>query len=460
MKIFLNNKAYCSYCFRELNDEQCSCGLKENDISFLKTGHIFDGFIITGAVCNNTDCCTEYYGFDSHTEKRLLIKEFYPPLLSERNPDGSLQIKYGCETKFKKAMDIYINRLQALNQQKENPCVFKVKYAFLQNNTSYFAVEYDSETRTDERTGESMIISGDAIFKSLYNSLILLRNIHKIGMVHGNISAHTVYISADSLIVDGFEPTGDEIGVLANESVKYEHSLEYLPLSNFGGSAAGQSSDVFSLGAVLYTVLTGKKPLSPFTEDIRFDFDELKKCCDNKDLYNLLCSMISENEPADTDRILKKNENIFKSRGFKLPDDLNYADQPSASEPSAKQTEPSRIGRTIIMAVCGILITVLLISVFLFIRKRNDDNQNITTNESSSASVSESSEATEFTGSKEKTSVSETGGKAKSSVFSGTDVPVEIRTKTEAENTTGKTTVSSSKAQVPTDFDENVIIGN
>lgn len=91
-----------------------------------------------------------------------------------------------------------------------------------------------------------------AVLKSV---LLLLDRPHREGLAHGNINPETIYNDANAVQLHGFS-----LGQLLMLDFRSGVDPAYISPEQARGESASSSSDVYSLGAVLYSLLTGTPP--------------------------------------------------------------------------------------------------------------------------------------------------------------------------------------------------------
>lgn len=84
---------------------------------------------------------------------------------------------------------------------------------------------------------------------------------HRLGIVHGDLRSHSVLISSDGRVkLTDYGLQNAVTGAGAGAAEQRPQSIHYLPPEVAEGQAPGPSSDIYSLGVILYEMLTGAVP--------------------------------------------------------------------------------------------------------------------------------------------------------------------------------------------------------
>lgn len=125
------------------------------------------------------------------------------------------------------------------------------------------------------------------IFINIINAI---DKIHNLGIAHNNLKPENILIRVDE---DGKEEVsiiGFDLSFMLTEDMAnrlLEQNINYISPEQLGGisSNIGQESDMYSLGVILYEMLTGKLPITG--EDIsEFMYNQISKKPDCPSLYN------------------------------------------------------------------------------------------------------------------------------------------------------------------------------
>ncbi len=374
MNLELNGRQFCSYCFKENSNTPCNCGCKENAPQFLAVGNVLNGSFCIGQSLCSSGYITDYLGYNPVNEVQVIVKEYDPIMFVERSGNGSLIVDGKFAEAYQAGMDYFIKRMQMLSMLKGLAGVPVVRSAFYENKTSYFILEKPDGVLMNEWQKSPELFSQQQAVKALYTMLSILSVLHERGEVHGNISENTVYVNSNSdVLMGGFEPAGDDISLFTEDTIIFDQPAEYISFSNFEKTRKAPSADIFSVGAVVYTLLTGLKPSSPFSGEARIDLDALKKTgCDNN-LCSVLANMCDTGNQKYTnvDQVFHDLRSIFVKFGFSVSDTV----QPISKEKESRRRP--KLGKLKSTIVAFLILAILATGVVLFsVIKNGKSNKN------------------------------------------------------------------------------------
>jgi serine/threonine protein kinase len=144
-----------------------------------------------------------------------------------------------------------------------HPNIVRVLDVFRDNQTAYMVMEYVSgETLKQKVQREGAMNTKDAL--ELIDQLLdAVEEVHKQGMLHRDIKPENILISPERLLVlIDFGSARDFIeGMTSSQTVMV--SGGYSPPEQYANRAQrGPYTDIYSLGATLYYLLTGEKPIA------------------------------------------------------------------------------------------------------------------------------------------------------------------------------------------------------
>jgi serine/threonine-protein kinase len=194
------------------------------------------------------------------------VKEFFINGYCVRNTNNKTVLLSGMDTVvYEKYRQKFVEEAQTL-ARLDHPNVVKVGDVFSENNTAYMVMPF-VEGLTLQQT---VMQHGSLSYERAVNYIAQLSE--AVGYIHGKDILHRD-IKPDNIII-----TPDNRAVLidfgsAREFVhdKTQHHTSiltqgYAPLEQYtSNSRKGAYSDIYSLGAVFYFVLTGQKPMDAAT---------------------------------------------------------------------------------------------------------------------------------------------------------------------------------------------------
>ena len=128
---------------------------------------------------------------------------------------------------------------------------------------SYIAMEYvDGETLKDEINAHAPLPEAEAILYS-QQALSALEFAHQRGIVHRDVKPHNMLIGSDGVLkVADFGIARAQNTAEMTEVGSIVGTAQYLSPEQARGQAVGPQSDIYSMGIVLYEMLTGELPFT------------------------------------------------------------------------------------------------------------------------------------------------------------------------------------------------------
>lgn len=209
-----------------------------------------------------------YIAMDLGTRQRVCVKECnvkdrtyrdpYNPIVLLAKEDGESHEEF---EKFKQSL---LQEGESLVRLRGIPEVVHCLDSFEANNTAYVVMEYlegrDLKHYVREERGTRNPLSID---EAVYYTILLLNalsKVHKHNILHRDISPDNIYLmnnGALKLIDFG------SARKLSSGSMTGFHKPGYTAPEMLAGDKEGPYTDIYSAGAVLYFLLTGKKPEKP-----------------------------------------------------------------------------------------------------------------------------------------------------------------------------------------------------
>lgn len=211
-----------------------------------------------------------YLAEDVEVSHYVAIKEYFPKHFCRRltgyttivvtHDDEKLIVEKGKNRFLKEARNLY---------KLKNQDIVKVYSAFQENNTAYYVMEYlegDTLAQKVEKSGFLTLNQALNIMKPLCEAVAY---IHSCNMTHYDLKPQNIIIRKSNhrpVVIDfGLSKQFDNQGY-AYSKMLYAHSEGYSGKELYHESLIGNTfspqTDVYSLGAILYFMLTGQRPPS------------------------------------------------------------------------------------------------------------------------------------------------------------------------------------------------------
>lgn len=208
-----------------------------------------------------------YEAIDKAFNARVAIKELYIKEICNREADSlTVSINETNEPTFVTHRRKFIEEARRLHKLS-HPNIVKVSDVIETNGTAYFVMDYiDGKplSRIDVPITESMARH------YIDHILDALEHVHSNGVLHLDIKPGNIMIdSSNKAILIDFGASkvfGDSDGNSLSLSTSLAYTPGYAPLEQMSVKTIkdlGPYSDIYALGATLYYILTGEKPLLP-----------------------------------------------------------------------------------------------------------------------------------------------------------------------------------------------------
>ncbi len=267
----------------EMQDGVCPlCSYKtgtpvENSLH-MQPGTMLLGRFLIGKVIGYGGFGVTYIGWDSTLQQRVAIKEYLPSEFATRAMGQTHITVFGGNkaAQFSSGMAKFIDEARRLAQFQGEEGIVRVYDSFETNNTAYIIMEYlDGETLTSflNREGNIPVEKAITMLTPVIHSLEI---IHKAGIIHRDIAPDNIMITEDGRVklID--------FGAARYATTSHSRSLTviikpgYSPEEQYRSRGdQGPYTDVYSLGAVLYRMVTGETP--PDALERRAFFENKKK---------------------------------------------------------------------------------------------------------------------------------------------------------------------------------------
>jgi len=203
-----------------------------------------------------------YAATDVNLAAKVVIKEYLPEEFAYRAADNTVSARDDFDQEFyQSGLDSFLVEARTLATFRHRHIV-RVARFFEANKTAYMVLEYErgqslkSWRKRRENIDETMIVS---LLAPLLDGLSV---VHATGYLHRDIKPDNIYVRDEdgSLVLLDFGAARQtaiekaEIGTVVTPG--------YGPIEQYaGGGRQGPWTDIYSLGATLFWLITGRKPL-------------------------------------------------------------------------------------------------------------------------------------------------------------------------------------------------------
>ena len=269
----MNINDLCINCFQPTGGEEVCmhCGHIQTDkprqICHLYPHTILYDRYLIGRVINNGGFGVVYKAYDMRLETVVAIKELLPTQNSmvTRMPPSQEVIPVNAEKneQFKTHKLKFMDEARVIAQFSKCDSIVRVFDFFETNNTAYLVMEFlDGETLRERLNRSSEKMGFDEAMNIMMPIMNALKIVHEQGIVHKDISPDNIFLCSDGrvkLIDFGAAKFGEQETPTDTNSVIMKPG--YTPPEQYRSNGKiGPFSDIYSVGAVFYTITTGQVP--------------------------------------------------------------------------------------------------------------------------------------------------------------------------------------------------------
>ena len=268
-------------CYGCMNPKDCDengvcriCGFDENAPSlpsYLAPGVMLRDRYVVGKLLSYNGESANYIGFDTITQSKVVIKEYMPDTLCEREAGKSiLDVAPQYVAQYKTLMSEFVELNKTLSKMRSLSHIIPVVDMFGDNNTGYVVLAYFEgvtlEKYIEHNGGRLTWETVRRFFPPIFTTISL---VHNAGLVHRGICPENILIGENGDIkLTGFAISDERT---ANTEIAPELYSGYAAPEQYNSSARqGTWTDVYGVSAMLYKALTGVTPLdaaSRLTDD-------------------------------------------------------------------------------------------------------------------------------------------------------------------------------------------------
>lgn len=258
----------CPHCLQPLDlplQPTCPrCGqsmLNGNPAGALPYGTLLGGCYTVGNYLTADGDGLCYQGVENQHRRYVKIKEFFPvTLCNGRSSDGSLLLQEGHEVLFKTSLMDFKDLYEDLLNIGEVEGLSRILDVWEENNTVYAVEEsFKGMTLTHYLSLRPRPMSPTEACDLLSPVMHGVMAMHKAGLVHRGISPDTILLPVNGTAVLtgygtlGLRTRGSELKCQLYEGYAAPEQYSVVEFS-------GAYTDVYALAAVLYRMVTGKRP--------------------------------------------------------------------------------------------------------------------------------------------------------------------------------------------------------
>ncbi|GAB3472199.1 protein kinase domain-containing protein [Polaromonas eurypsychrophila] len=201
-----------------------------------------------------------YLARDINLELPVAIKEYFPGDLTVRAADQTVRVRAPeGEQQFRWGLERFLDEARALASFR-HPNIARVLRYFQENGTAYIVMEYESGDPLKRWLARQPALDLVTLLKVIYPLLDGLEAVHKLDFLHRDIKPDNIYIRGDGTPV--LLDFGAARRTTSGRDLTNIVSPGFAPFEQYHSKGKqGPWSDIYSLGAVMYWMTTGQKPL-------------------------------------------------------------------------------------------------------------------------------------------------------------------------------------------------------
>jgi len=290
-----------------------------------------------------------YLGSDAGLKRPVAIKEFFPQLQgcsrsgTTVQPGGMITQAEYIEEKNK-----FLAEGQRL-AQFQHPHIVKVFSLFEENNTAYMVMEFlkgKTLLRIIEERGPLEETEAVEYITQIAEALDV---IHRSKLLHRDIKPENIVITDEKRAVLLDFGTAREFAAGKTRRMTTTLTVGYAPLEQYGQHARfGVPSDIYSLAATLYHLLTGKIPIQATDRASGVELPGPRRL-NPKVSSHISSAVLSAMEVRVDSRPQSVGEFLIALRGFRSPSSIPLKnDPPAAAGMKAGRRTAKEMGRVIV----------------------------------------------------------------------------------------------------------------
>ncbi|MEO7390614.1 MAG: protein kinase [Ramlibacter sp.] len=233
----------------------------EGDAATLPAGYRINEYVVERSLGGGGFGLT-YLARDSNLQLPVAVKEYFPGDLVSRGADQSVRVRGGNtehQEQYDWGLERFLDEARALATFR-HPNIVRVLRYFRENGTAYIVMEYESGVSLKRWVPQNAPLSQRSLLSIIYPLLDGLEAVHKTGFLHRDIKPDNIYVRADGTPV--LLDFGAARRVTANKDMTNIVSPGFAPFEQYHSHGnQGPWTDIYSLGAVMYWMTTGKKPI-------------------------------------------------------------------------------------------------------------------------------------------------------------------------------------------------------
>ncbi len=265
----MEKQIVCPNCLSAVAEGRLACGFcgqrfaGTNPVGSLPYGTLLGGRYTIGRYITADGEGLLYQAVENTANVRVVVKEYYPVTLSDaRCEDGHIEPKPGSEVLFKTNRMDFVDLYRAVQRITPAAGLVAVLDVIEENNTAYAVQEtapgMPLEQYLSLRGGYLPAQEACALMQPILEGVAAM---HKAGLIHRGVAPDNIFITdSGAACLAGYATLGLRTAGSELKALLYEGYSA--PEQYSAAEFEGRYTDIYSLGAVLYRLLTGAVPMS------------------------------------------------------------------------------------------------------------------------------------------------------------------------------------------------------
>lgn len=257
----------CINCFEELTEGSIctNCGYDNDaiaDTMYLQPKTIVGGKYIIGAFAKHESDAVTYNGYDTHLDKPVIIREFYPKGLANRlDGNRELHVRQKFADSVERYKKSFFKLWTTLEKMHSLSAVVPVYDVFEENGSVYAVIEKMESIALREyliRNNDGYI-SWDSARLMFMPVLTTIEALHNNGIIHGSISPDSLLLCRDGKV--RLSPFSIQESASISSELEFNINDGYTALEQYENShKIGTATDIYAFSACIYRALVGTNP--------------------------------------------------------------------------------------------------------------------------------------------------------------------------------------------------------
>ena len=273
----------CANCFSavDINEQICpycgfDCSEEEYHSYSIAGGTLLNDRYVIGKVIGTGGFGITYLAYDTHSEKVIAVKEYYPHGIAVRSDDGLTLEPLGSANSdfYRKGIYRFLHEGKYIAKFETASEIMGIYDVFMENGTAYYVMEHFNGITLKAYTDKYGRISAQQAVYIAEHISVAFDVIHKGGIIHRDVSPDNIMLCRNGSVklIDfgaarSFTDDDNGLSVMLKQG--------FTPLEQYQRNGRqGAWTDIYSLGASLYYALTlcmPDDPMSRFDDDSTFD---------------------------------------------------------------------------------------------------------------------------------------------------------------------------------------------